>query len=420
MIARLTKLASRLLPRNQFARSVSILAGGTATSQLLTIGATPLLSRLYTPADFGLLALFGVVSGIVATAITLRYETAILLPKRDEEAIDVVILSLILALVFGLVVSIVTWVMPEKFKEIIGISSLGNWLPISILSAIGGALIATTTGWLNRNGAYNKIAKLRIIQTAAAVFVSIVLGLAGLSSGQIIAQLIGIFVGLILIAFHLSPLLKRTNVNILYQTANLHKAAPKFLLPSALLDVVTTGLPVLMIGAWFNSESAGQFSLAWRILALPMSLIGGAISQVFFQRFSGCWPNVSASRQLLFKTWLVLFLLGLFPMVAVLAYGGEIFVLILGEAWRGAGELAGTLAPMLFVMLISSPTSSAFLVLGLQKYSLYFGISFLVYRVFCIFIGITLNDLLFGLRLWVCIEIIVIIVYNAVIVQRMK
>ena len=313
MIARLTKLASRLLPRNQFARSVSILAGGTATSQLLTIGATPLLSRLYTPADFGLLALFGAVSGIVATAITLRYETAILLPKKEDDAITVVILSLVVALVFGMVLSIITWVLPVNFKEILGISSLGNWLPVTIFAAIGGALIATTTGWLNRKGAYKKIAQLRISQTAAGVFISIILGLLGLSSGLIIAQLIGILVGLALITVQLMPLIKRINVNALIKTACQHQAAPKYLLPTALLDVGTMQLPIVLITAWFSTEAAGQFSMAWRLLALPTTLIGSAVGQVFFQRFTQAWPDIVEARKLLFKTWIGLSLTGFYP-----------------------------------------------------------------------------------------------------------
>lgn len=420
MIARLTKLASRLLPRNQFARSVSILAGGTATSQLLTIGATPLLSRLYTPADYGLLALFGAVSGIVATAITLRYETAILLPKKENDAITVVILSLVVALVFGMALSIITWVLPENFKEILGISSLGNWLPVTIFAAIGGALIATTTGWLNRKGAYKKIAQLRISQTAAGVFISIVLGLLGLGSGLIIAQLIGMLVGLVLITFQLMPLIKRINVIALLKTARQHQAAPKYLLPTALLDVGTMQLPIVLITAWFSTEAAGQFSMAWRLLALPTTLIGSAVGQVFFQRFTQAWPDIVEARKLIFKTWIGLSLVGVLPMLVVMVYGESIFVLLFGNAWVESGTVARIIAPMLFAMLISSPTSSTYLVLGLQRYSLFFGLSVLIYRSGCLYFGIILNNLYLGLMIWVLLEIVQIILYNVIVLRRLK
>ena len=59
MIQRVKTHLRRLLPKNAFARGVSVLVGGTAGAQLLTILAAPLLTRLYGPEDFGLVAVNG-------------------------------------------------------------------------------------------------------------------------------------------------------------------------------------------------------------------------------------------------------------------------------------------------------------------------------------------------------------------------
>lgn len=423
MITTIKKLASRLLPSNQYARAVSILAGGTITSQLLTIAATPFLSRLYTPADYGLLALFMAVSGILATIITLQYETAVLLPKKEGDAIAVVVLSIVAAIIIGLVFSFLAWIIYLIIRNIKVIPTPSAWLFVTILTAIGGSIIATTTAWLNRKCAYKKITQVRIGQATASVIISLLLGWVGISSGLIIAQIIGVFVGLLLIFFQLMPLLNRgvrVSLHVLFKTASEHQAAPKYLLPTALLDVVTLQLPIFFISAWLSTEAAGQFSLAWRLLALPITLIGSAVGQVFFQRFAQAWPDVIEARNLLFKTWISLSLVGILPMLVIMIYGDIIFIILFGDVWVKSGVIASVIAPMVFAMLISSPTSSIFLVLGLQKYSLFFGLSVLIYRSGSLYFGIIVNNLYLGLMIWVILEILQIILFNLMALRRMK
>ena len=420
LITSVKAYASRLLPQNQFVRAVSILAGGTLTAQLLTIGATPILSRLYTPANFGLVALFAAVSGIIGTALTLRYETAILLPKEEDESVAVVLLCVTLALVLGALVIIAAWLSPEDLKATIGIAELGGWLPIAAIAAFAGAVVATGTMWLNRQRAYKKMAQVRITQSGVAVLTAIALGLTGLDTGLVVAQIVALLVVAAAIIVYMMPLLKQWEPHTLMLVARKHLSAPKYLLPTALLDVLTMQLPVLLITAWYSTEAAGQFSMAWRILALPMTLIGSAIGQVFFQRFSQTWPDIPAARKLLFKTWMTLGLIGLLPTILLMAFGGPIFSWVLGDLWRKSGTISSIIAPMLFAMLISSPTSSTFLVLGLQKYSLIFGITVLVYRPLCLGVGYIADNFYLGLMLFVATEVIQIIFYQSLVMRKLK
>src|SRR5690606_29477155 len=85
-------------PKSNFARSVSILVGGTAGAQLITIAATPLLTRLYTPNDFGVLAVYMSVLALFTVVASLRYELAIPLPESDDDAIHIVVLCLFITL----------------------------------------------------------------------------------------------------------------------------------------------------------------------------------------------------------------------------------------------------------------------------------------------------------------------------------
>lgn len=405
---------------SEFAKDTAVLTVGTAVAQLVAIAAMPVMSRLYTPADFGLLAVFLAVSSIVATAITLRYETSILPPKAESESVSLVLLSLALALVLGLLFAITAWLLPEVIKKNLGVSALGAWFPIAVLAGVATAVLAIGTSWLNRQRAYIKITQLRIAQSGVGAICGITLGLYGYTTGLLMAQIGSLLVVTAVVMVSLRAMHAQWRKQVIRNVATKHSAAPKYLLPTALLDVITMQLPILLITAWFSSEEAGQFSMAWKILALPMALIGGAVGQVFLQRFSQVWPDAQSARRLLYRTWKVLAVVGVLPTILVMVFGEQLFTWVLGNAWGSAGRMAAVIAPMLLAFLVSSPTSGIFLVLDLQKYSLIFGIAFVIYRSGCIYFGVVNNNVLYGLAAWVVCELIAISAYNLIALNRMR
>jgi len=419
VISLLKSLTARLRG-NEFARNTAILSLGTAFAQGLNILAMPILSRLYTPIDFGLLAIFVAVSGIVATSITLRYEMAILLPKRDQEAKSLMGLSALLVLFGSIFFTVIAFLMPLSLKKSFGIEILENWLISAIFCGMATSLIAIGTGWYNRSQSYKNIVMLRVLQSGVSVSLSLLLGIWGVATGMMMAQL----VALSLVAFYATWCLKyvylRDNDFNLMEVAKKHSAAPKYLLPTSLLDVATLHLPIFLITAWFNTETAGQFSMAWKVLGLPSALIGGAIGQVFYQKFSVLWPDSIACKKLLTNTWSTLAIIGVVPMLVIVFFGVEIFSFFLGNAWEEAGSIASIIAPMLFLMLISSPTSGTYLVLGMQKKSLLFGISVLIYRPVCIYIGFLYQNLTYGLIALVLAEILQIFIYQILALKKIK
>ena len=73
-----------ILPKGRFARSVAVVTAGAALGQGLVLVSAPLLTRLYTPADFGVLAVYGSLVSLVAVVSAMRYELAIALPGYDK------------------------------------------------------------------------------------------------------------------------------------------------------------------------------------------------------------------------------------------------------------------------------------------------------------------------------------------------
>jgi len=135
----------RLLPKNAFARGVSVLVGGTAGAQVLTVLAAPLLTRLYSPEDFGLLAVYVSLLALIGIISSLRYELAIPLPEDEDEGVaaNVAALSLILVGLTALLSGVLAWQLGPAIADLLGVPALAGYLwllPVGALVSGSGQL----------------------------------------------------------------------------------------------------------------------------------------------------------------------------------------------------------------------------------------------------------------------------------------
>lgn len=376
----LPKITSRF-QQGSSARDVATLTMGTVIAQGITIAVTPVLTRLYTPSDFGLLAVFLAVVSVGATFVTLRYETSILVPNANTESANLVLLSLILSTCLSLLLALLGTLLPSGLQKEVGLDALGNWLPIAFLTAGFTSALAVMQSWMHRQKKYKQMAWLRVGQSTTLAVLALLLGRANITNGLLIAQICAIF-PVCLIALWLGRSAAHWwQKQKLQATAIKHGSSPKYLLPTALLDMVTLHISIVLIAAWFGKDEAGQLSMAWKILALPATLIGGAMSQVFFQKIAS---DVDRGRNFIFQLYIkiskFLGLISLAPILTISLYGMEIFSFLLGEQWSNSGKMAEWLIFSSMLTFVFSPTSSIFIVLGKQDILLFFSLIQAIYR----------------------------------------
>ncbi len=163
----------RLLPKNAFARGFSVLVGGTAGAQLLTVLAAPLLTRLYSPEDFGLLAVYASLLALIGVVSSLRYELAIPLPEDDVEAANVAVLSLILVGISTLLSGALVWQLGPAIADALSVPALADYfwlLPAGVL--LGGAYTVFNY-WSVRTKRFSTIASTRIRQSLATLAIQL-------------------------------------------------------------------------------------------------------------------------------------------------------------------------------------------------------------------------------------------------------
>lgn len=405
------------LKSSTFARDTAVLTVGTAISQAIAMASMPVLSRIYTPHEFGLFAIFIAIVNITATLITLRYESFIITLKDERQATDLLKLALSLASALGIAFTIIIWITPIRLTQVFRAEALNGWLTGATICATGLAAITSSSAWLNRKAEYAKIAKIKIIQSGLISVSAIVCGYLGLSNGLMASQLFGITIPALLIIFwSISDFQPPASFK---KIAHDYKSAPLHLLPTALLDIITQQAPVFLITIWFSSELAGQFSMAWRLLSIPTTLIGAAVGQVFLQRFSLSWPNKKKAKNLFLRSWIILSGTGFIPFLIIFFQGENLFTLLLGAQWGQAGKIAESMAPLLFFIFVSSTTSGAIIVINQQKWSIYFGVSFLFYRIIAFYIGLIFHSITLSILIWTICEFFAIAIYNRIIFRKL-
>ena len=396
------------------ARDTLVLSAGLGAAQLLLWAALPLWSRLYGPTAFAALGLWTAVVSVVSMLLLLRYDTAVVVTRSDAEARALVHLCLRLACGGGLLLSLAAWALPAHWLAAAGLDALGGWLPLAVLAGALAACTAALLAWANRRRDFARMSGARLAAAVAAVAAGSGLGWAGVGGGLLLAQLVAAAAPLALLGG------RGGGHSSVRAAARAHAAAPRLLWPAAMLDTLTQQLPLWLTVLWFSVDAAGQFSLAWRVTALPVLMLATAVGSVFYQRFAvACAHDAAAARRLLLRTWRVMAGAGLLPALLLAAFGEPLFAALFGAAWRPAGQMAALLAPMLWAMLVSSPTSGALIVLGLHKWSPVFGLAMLAYRPAAFALGASQGSLLVGLAAWAVCEVAVIVLYNRLLLNKL-
>jgi len=400
------KVSSFTKPSSSFAGNVLKLVSGTATAQLILVLSAPILTRIFAPDAWGVLAIFTAITGIFGVIACMRYELSIMLPKKDEEAANLFAVSLFFAIIISFGTVPIIWWWKEPILRLLNAPGLGPYLwlvPIVIL--INGIFLALNY-WNSRTKHFGRLSIARVISSLASSFGKLGFGAAGYATaGTMIGATVA---GQAIAAAALGGQIWRDDRNVFFKSIRWkqmregiirHKKFPIFGSWSALMNTISSSLPALMLAAFFSPAIVGFFALGHRLLSIPMSLIGGAIAQVFFQRAAEA-KHHGTLHLVVGKVFNKLLSFGIFPLLVIMIAGKEIFFVIFGSQWETAGLYAQILAPWIMFQFISSPMSTLFSVLEMQGTGLFFNSILLMTRIASLAIGGLLNSVLIALILF--------------------
>lgn len=357
---------------SSFARHLGVIIGGTAVGQVITVAASPILTRLYTPSDFGILSVYMSVLGLIVVAGSLRYEVAIPLPESDVDAANLLALSLaIVTALSGVILAALGLLRPIVFgggKYAV----LAPFLWILPASMLGAGAYQALSYWAMRKQAFRTLARTKITQSIGQALTQIGLGAlhwgpAGLLVGDLVGRSGGTGTLATLAWREDKSRLRLVSWDGMRTMAHRFRRFPIWSSGSALFNAATLQLPLLVLAGFYGSEVAGLFALGQRVLAAPMSLIGSGIANVYYSVLAEVAREEPERMQPLFNSLTKrLTLIGIAPVVVAAVLGPWLCEIVFGPQWRAAGIFLRLLAPMLLVQFVASPLGGTLDVLERQ------------------------------------------------------
>lgn len=347
---------------------------GKGSAAAIALLATPVIARLFSPADFGVAAAFASMVGIICNVVSLRYESALVLPKDDAEAITIMALAYRIMLLACLLLLVLISLYSVSGLEWPLFALLGDWLWLLPAVVLLDGAMQIQENFLSRTRSFRAIAASMVTGTSISSAARIGFGLTLGSSvfGLIVGNAIGLIGRFTVQTWAnveaMKMMFRRYEFPILKAIARQYADFPKLSAPASLIFAFGQNLPVLLFGLMFSPAVAGFYAMAHRLSQVPIRIVAMSTRRVFMQKIASVNNRGKSLRKGLLLTCGTLALLGALPFTLLWFYGQPLLTILLSERWFEAGRFLEIMAPWLFSLLVASPVPAVFVVLRRQNY----------------------------------------------------
>jgi len=408
-------------------RDVLTLASGRMGAFTVTFLATPILTRIFSPADFGVAALFIVIVTLTAQLLPLAYQNAIVVPKNEGDAESLVRITIYSSVVLSCFLFLLLVI-----KNIIELSlplteQLGFWEWFVPIVALMMALSSICECWLTRKKGFIASSKATFAQAAVTSGGRLSLGIVWGASiwGLMIPYIAGVLLRLgMLIRASLSSRTRNIERSSIGEVSREFYEFPKYNLFAGFLRVLSDNLPVLILAPFFGVAAAGLYAMADRLIKIPLTMGAMTVRRVYLQRASAIKHRGGDLKDSYLKTTGYLVVLGVVPLILLMLAGQPMLKLFLGDRWAQAGVYVEILAPLLYLMLISQPATALVDLLRQQRLWLRLQMGISLLRVLVMLLAwywlATVESVLWGFVIGGAIPYFWLILYVYNLLNRLK
>lgn len=338
---------------------------GTGLAQAITILFSPVLTRIFTPEEFGIFYLFSAIADIVFVPATGKYELATLIPEEDKEATNTMWTAGILATFSSILLLILIYLLKERIGNWVNeplIIPYLYWLPVFVF--IRGWMLSFHY-WHNRQKRFKIITGSKILEVSTNVFSRIGLGLMNFGTTGLI---VGVLLGRVTTLSNYFYFWKKKDASFFpnFSTSSFFKQLKRFknfpinMVPAGLFNISSIQLPNILIKLFYTATTLGHYGFMNRIIRTPMGIIGKSFDEVFKQKASEELRIVGNCKNIFYKTLKKLLILSILPFTLFYFIAPPLFDFVFGSEWRIAGEYARIFTIPLFINFSVSSLSSIF------------------------------------------------------------
>jgi len=366
----------RRISNNAFLRDALSLGGGTAVAQVITIATLPILTRIYTPGEFGVFALYIALSSFLSVFASLKLEQVIMLPKTDRDAGRVLVAILIASTIFSLAILGVLVLAGDSILALMAKDedkSRLYMLPVSVFLI---AIYQAQRFWQIRQTNYKLVSLALVCGIAINALVSISIGVwgrplftgaDGLVLGYVCQGLVSVVILTKGFGKYLNSFFSISISQIVGAIAPYRKLAAALLMSQGIASS-TWHIPTLAIGRLFDSTALGFYSMAERVILGPLVLIANALGDVYRQRAANAWRETGRFDAIYWKTLMLSSSIGI-PVFSVgIIVTPDLFAFVFGDQWRIAGVYAQIMLVAELIGFITTPVDKGAVIVGATKF----------------------------------------------------
>ena len=375
--------------REGFLKSTLTLMSGSIIAQILAICISPIMTRLYSESEIGGYTLILTAVSMFGSVICGRYDLIIVSEEKEERVFPLVKLCFIITVVLSILVASGYSLYYATNNEM-NLSPLFSFFWIFILllfTGIGNILISFN----NRNKEYKLMTSVNIIREVGRDICLVLGGICHIGIvGLLISQTVSVALG---IKRQSRRLIKKAKEIIqcpfedILECLKIYKKQLLYSVPATFANSFSYSVLNLFIGQLFGLKVLAYYSMSFRMLGLPLSLVGTNISKVFFENAAREYEAKKEFRSTFLKTSVLLLAVAVPMVVLLMIFAPWAFGFFFGEKWRVSGEYVRILAPMFGIRLIASALSPAMIVVNKQNFELVLQMSFIACAIVSYFIG---------------------------------
>ncbi len=395
--------------KSSFLKNVITLFTGSVASQIIQLAISPILTRQYSPSNFGDYAFYLSIVTILSIAATGRYDLAIMIAEDDERADATTFLSIAVSFISGFILYLVSFIL-------INVDYFSSSKLILLFAPFHIAIIGiynTLYHRLNRYGKFKVISAIMILQAIVVSSYQLIFGIVNPTAIHLIlGNIFGVCSAVIMIIWidnNILNILRHRQLAL--EMAKRFVNFPKFDLWAGLFNIGFQQLPVIIIKTFFGSANAGYFSLTQRVLQVPVSLIGGSILGAFRQKAVEHFKEYGQCNALFLKVMKFMFLVAIIPTLIILLFGRGIFSFIFGNEWQTAGLFSQIMVIAFLARFVASPLTYLFYIAERQSWNLVGQVLFIVVTMVGFGIGYYLNSVVVGLTVYTLGNFVLYLIY---------
>jgi len=426
---KLEQLRDKHAPRGSFKANVLTLMTGTAVAQLLLVGISPVLTRLFAPDAFGVFGVYLSLVSILGALGTLRFDQAMMLPKDAEVAAALFWAALASASLISGISLAGCILFYRPILAVLKVAELSGWIFLLPFSLFFFGAYTALISWSTRRKKFARQSFSQVARSLAIVVVQVVAGALRSGPGGLVG---GAVAGDACAAAVLARQVQREDGGILRRAltwrkikaaAREYRDFPLFSSTQNFLNAISQNIPLLLLANYFGPAVAGFYVLAVRGIQVPMNFFLTSLRQVFFQKASELYNRGGDAWGLYRSMTLRLGKLVALPSLAVFLFGPRLFAFALGGRWLMAGVYARWLVPWLALMFANVPAVLFAQILRRQKAVLLIDVALLASRVLAIVAGGLRHDPLLAVVLYSLVGVAVnlyIIIWVGRLLRREK